>query len=253
MTHTPACPHCGRTSETAVYAAAHARACLHDPAIRARTLAAMADDAHPGHAVQVRAYSVRRVTCGAPSIARLSTQYGSWADICATLGLLPAVANAQCPHCGAVFARRSSMSAHAAACPHSPAIRALVLAALCSAAAPGMAVTFWEYDERAAPNAPSSATLRGRYGSWADVCAAFGLGVPAMKMQPSKAHLEAREAAVTAEIAADLAAALVRHGVELVSTGGTAKALREAGVIRAEVALLDRSAARRCGGRGDAQ
>ena len=37
---------------------------------------------------------------------------------------------------------------------------------------------------------------------------------------------------------ADLAAALVRHGVELVSTGGTAKALREAGHEVLDVADL---------------
>jgi phosphoribosylaminoimidazolecarboxamide formyltransferase/IMP cyclohydrolase len=34
---------------------------------------------------------------------------------------------------------------------------------------------------------------------------------------------------------AELAAALVKHGVELVSTGGTAKALREAGHIVLDV------------------
>src|SRR3546814_1643304 len=37
---------------------------------------------------------------------------------------------------------------------------------------------------------------------------------------------------------ANLAAALVRHGVELVSTGGTAKALREAGHTVLDVADL---------------
>src|SRR3546814_20549312 len=37
---------------------------------------------------------------------------------------------------------------------------------------------------------------------------------------------------------ANLAAALVRHGVELVSTGGTAKALREAGHTVPDVADL---------------
>src|SRR3546814_10197926 len=37
---------------------------------------------------------------------------------------------------------------------------------------------------------------------------------------------------------AELAAALVRHGVELVSTGGTAKALREAGHDVLDVADL---------------
>lgn len=85
MTTAARCPHCDAAHDTRALAQ-HIAHCIANPAVRAATLAALADPDAPGCAVGYRQYGATR-GADAVSARTLLERYATWAAVCAEFGL----------------------------------------------------------------------------------------------------------------------------------------------------------------------
>ena len=85
MTTAVRCPHCDEAHDTRALAQ-HIAHCIANPAVRAATLAALADPDAPGCAVGYRQYGATR-GADAVSARTLLERYATWAAVCAEFGL----------------------------------------------------------------------------------------------------------------------------------------------------------------------
>ena len=78
------CPHCGRVIRNL---GTHEPRCPHNPVVRARTAAALADPEHPGYARSRAAYRGVTSEFDAAGVALLRDYYPTWAAVCEAFGL----------------------------------------------------------------------------------------------------------------------------------------------------------------------
>lgn len=181
------CPHCKRTLRTL---AATWHYCPEDPANRNAMIVGMENPDAPGVARSMAEYSAINARLGLPSARMLQNHFGSWSATCAYFGL--AIVVALCPHCN----HRTQIATHPAQCVANPARYDEIRAWLADPRRPGCAIEADQYGRTLTQKgAPSAKVLRDMWGSWADVCAHFGL-VSATKRARS------REAAAIEDVAA---------------------------------------------------